>query len=221
MRVVSAMPARFASMEPEVESPEVKLQRVEALLERWRFEDREMRNSYGIPLLGGVVASCAEELSEALTGQAGRGKVGRKQTKGVSCFRKAYLDVRVFPWKLRMRKMEPDTLREFDPLLGAWDDPAGLLIGLALWVVIFVAAPLIVIVLAVLLFSVELPIVIAIALLLLVIRFVGIVPWTVVARNNINGEESRESFRNIFHAVRRIREINGDMKVRVRWSWSG
>lgn len=133
----------------------------------------------------------------------------------------AFLDVRVFPWKLRMRKMDPDTLRDMDPLSGGFDDVAGFFIGLALWVFILVAAPLLVIVLAVLLFSVELPIVIAIAVLLLVIRFAGIVPWTVVARNNINGEESSESFRNIFHAVRRIREVNGDMKVHVRWSWNG
>ena len=120
----------------------------------------------------------------------------------------AFLDVRVFPWKPKMRKMDPDTLREMDPLSGGFDDVAGFFFGLALWLFILVAAPLTVIVLAVLLFSVELPIVIAIALLLLLIRFAGIVPWTVVARNNVNGEESSESFRNIFHAVRRIREIN-------------
>lgn len=45
-----------------------KLQRVEALLERWRSEDRRIRREHGIPLLGGVVATCADELSDALSG---------------------------------------------------------------------------------------------------------------------------------------------------------
>ncbi|HWU31837.1 MAG TPA: hypothetical protein VN108_03125 [Marmoricola sp.] len=49
------------------ESAALKLERVEALLERWLSEDRQMRRSYGVPLLNGAVATCAEELAEALS----------------------------------------------------------------------------------------------------------------------------------------------------------
>lgn len=45
----------------------LRLERVEALLDRWRSEDQQMRRSYGVPLLGGAVATCANELEDALS----------------------------------------------------------------------------------------------------------------------------------------------------------
>lgn len=47
---------------------EARLLRVEALLKRWSDDDRQMREACGVPLLHGVVAICAEELSDALNG---------------------------------------------------------------------------------------------------------------------------------------------------------
>ena len=70
-----------------------------------------------------------------------------------------------------------------------------------------------------LLFSVELPIVLALAALLLVVRFTGITPWTVLIVNQVNGEETRETFRFMPSALRRIREINHDRRIQVRWHW--
>jgi hypothetical protein len=59
----------------------------------------------------------------------------------------ALLDVRVLPWRPRARVMDPDTLREnLDPFSVA-DDLPGLVIGLAVWLVIVIAAPLVVVVL--------------------------------------------------------------------------
>ncbi|MGN6721252.1 MAG: hypothetical protein ACTHJM_01415 [Marmoricola sp.] len=132
----------------------------------------------------------------------------------------ALLDVRVLPWRVRARVMRPDVLREnVDPLM-AVDDLSGVIFGLVLWIVILTAAPLIVLILAALLFSIELPIVLLLAVLLVIVRFTGVVPWTVVIINNVNRSETTESYRNIFRAVRRIREINGDRKVHVRWAWT-
>lgn len=44
----------------------VRLARVEGLLARWLRDDAEMRERYGVPLLGGALATCAAELREAL-----------------------------------------------------------------------------------------------------------------------------------------------------------
>ena len=131
----------------------------------------------------------------------------------------ALLDVRVLPWRPRARVMKPDTLRETaDPCIPA-DDIAGVVLGLALWLLIILAAPLIVLVLAAGLLSVELPIVLALGLILLVVRFTGLLPWTVLIVHQVSGEERRESYRALWRAVRRIRAINHDRRVKVRWAW--
>lgn len=139
----------------------------------------------------------------------------------------ALLDVRVLPWRLRPRMMKVDTVRHIvdtvaDPSATALEfaDSGGLVFGFALWLALIVAAPLIVVLLAALLLSIELPIVIAIALVLVIIRFAGVVPWTVVTIDNISRTETYESYRSIFRALHRIREINGDRRVHVRWAWS-
>jgi hypothetical protein len=75
-------------------------------------------------------------------------------------------------------------------------------------------------VLAAALFSVELPVVIGIALALVVSRFAGVIPWTVVMVNQVTGQETRETYRNGWRAVRRIREVNTDRRVTVRWAWA-
>ena len=131
----------------------------------------------------------------------------------------ALLDVRVLPWRPRARVTKPETLRDnADPFM-AIDDLEGVVLGLALWLVIIIAAPLIVLVLAAGLLSVELPIVIALGLILLVVRFAGLLPWTVVIVDQVTGDEQRESYRNLLLAARRIRAVNSDRRVKVRWAW--
>jgi len=132
----------------------------------------------------------------------------------------AVLDVRALPWRPRAPVRRADTLRDsFDPLAG-FDDIGGVLIGLALWLLIIIAAPLISLVLAAALFSIELPIVLLLGLLLAVIRFTGLIPWTVVIVNHATGEERRETYRALWVAAARIRAINTDRRVTVRWAWS-
>ena len=131
----------------------------------------------------------------------------------------ALLDVRVLPWRPRARVMKPDTLREnADPFLPT-DDVAGVVLGLALWLGIIVAAPLLVLLLAAGLFSVELPVVLALAVLLGVVRFTGLLPWTVVVVDRVTGVERQERHRSLWRAARRIRAVNVDRRVRVRWAW--
>jgi hypothetical protein len=132
---------------------------------------------------------------------------------------RALLDVRVLPWRLRARKPDPDELRRANPLSGA-DDLEGLVIGIVLWLLIIVAAPLLALLIAAMLFTIELPVVLALALLLVVIRFAGIVPWTVVVHDVVTGEETRERHRALWRALARIREVNGDRRVEVRWAWA-
>jgi hypothetical protein len=133
----------------------------------------------------------------------------------------AFLDVRVLPWRPRPRVMKPNTIREnTDPLTAAGEDLSGCLFGLAFWILILIAAPVVVLVLAVGLLSVELPLVIALGLVLATIRFAGILPWTVVIVHQVTGEERRETYRAIWNAVRRIREINHYRTVKVHWAWS-
>jgi hypothetical protein len=117
--------------------------------------------------------------------------------------------------------MAADTLRDgVDPVSLGFDDLGGIVLGLALWLAIIIAAPVLVLVIAVLLFSVELPVVIVIGLLLVVARFAGLVPWTVVIIDPVHGVERRETFRNLFHALSRIRGVNHDRRVAVRWAWA-
>lgn len=136
----------------------------------------------------------------------------------------AFLEIRVFPWRPRTRVIKASAFREavateFSPIDLA-DGLTGFLVGLGLWLTLLLAAPLIVLVLAAALFSVELPVVIGIALALVVSRFAGVIPWTVVMVNQVTGQETRETYRNGWRAVRRIREVNTDRRVTVRWAWA-
>lgn len=134
----------------------------------------------------------------------------------------AMLDVRLLPWRPRRRVMDNDTLRDIDPVeMGAsTGEISGFVIGLAVWVLFLVAAPLIAVFLAVALLAVELPLAIGVALVLMVIRFAGIVPWQVVIIDQVTGTEQIESYRNLLRAVSRIRSVNHDRRVRVRWAWA-
>jgi hypothetical protein len=135
----------------------------------------------------------------------------------------ALLEVRVFPWRLRTRVMRASTFRDkissVDPTLGT-DDLSGLVVGLAVWLTIMLAAPLLVLILAGALFSVEVPVLVIVALALVLARFTGLIPWTVVIVDRISGQEQRESTRSFVRAVRRVRDINGDRRIVVRWAWS-
>jgi hypothetical protein len=134
----------------------------------------------------------------------------------------AVLDVRVLPWRPHARVVKPSTLRDLvgsDPLGNSSGDDVELVIGLGVWLAVMIAAPLLVLVLTVLLLSVEIPVVIALGLLLGVIRFAGVVPWTVTITDTLSGAETHETFRNLIHTVRRIRGINSVQHVPVRWAW--
>lgn len=133
----------------------------------------------------------------------------------------ALLDVRVLPWRPRAHVMKPDTLREGADLFG-WsvDDLTGVIVSLAWALIILIGAPVIVLLLAALLLSIELPIVLGLAVIILVVRFAGLLPWTVVIVNAVTGEERCETYRALWRAVGRIRDINHDRRVRVRWAWA-
>jgi ABC-type transport system involved in multi-copper enzyme maturation permease subunit len=117
--------------------------------------------------------------------------------------------------------MSPSLLRDVtaNPLGNSSSGDVGFVIGIGVWLAVVIAAPLLVLILAVLLLSVEIPVAVALGLVLAVIRFAGIVPWTVTITDTFSGTESHDSYRNLIRAVRRIRAINTDRKVPVRWSW--
>lgn len=133
------------------------------------------------------------------------------------------LEVRVLPWRPRARVMRASTLREMvtspDALMGA-DGIAGIVVGLALCVGVFVAAPLVVLLLAAVLLPFELTALLAVAGPLLVARFCGVMPWTVLTVDPGTGEEARSRHRTLWGAVRRVRATSGRGRVAVRWSWA-
>lgn len=136
---------------------------------------------------------------------------------------RALLEIRVFPWRPRARVMKASTLRDFasnaDPT-DAIDDLTGLVVVLGVWLAILIAAPLIVLLLAGALFSIELPLLVAIAVILLLARFAGLTPWTIVIVDQLSRKERVETTRNLLRARRRIREINDERRIYVRWAWS-
>lgn len=132
---------------------------------------------------------------------------------------RAYLDVPVLPWRVRKRKMHPDTLRDMVSPTGG-EDLGGVLLGIAVWVLILVAAPLLVLVLAGVLLSVELLLLAVLAIVLAVSRVTGLVPWTVVLHDSATGARHEESFRSLLRARRRVRDANLDGAVPVRWTLS-
>jgi hypothetical protein len=134
----------------------------------------------------------------------------------------AMIEVRLLPWRLKARVMKPEHVRDaagyIDP--SNVDDVTGLVVVLAVWLGIVLAAPLIVLILAGLLFAIEAPILLALGVLYLVARFAGLMPWTVLTVEKRTGQERRETTRNLLHAVRRVRDINRDRRVLVRWAFS-
>ena len=125
----------------------------------------------------------------------------------------------MLPW-LPRRRVSTDDVRAGNPLDPTYaDDIAGALVMLGLCLAVIIGAPLIALVLAALFFSVEVPLLLAIALLLAVLRFAGVIPWTVLTVDTVTGAETRTTHRSIWRAVRRVREVNHDRQVRVRWSW--
>lgn len=136
----------------------------------------------------------------------------------------AFLEVRVLPWRPRQRRLHPDTLRDLatpDLSLGG-DDLAGVAVGLALslalWLAVVVAAPLLVVLLAWLLFAVELPLLIVVALALMAVRVAGVVPWTVVTVDGTTGRETVLRTRSLRRAVRVVRGVNGGRRMALRWA---
>lgn len=135
----------------------------------------------------------------------------------------ALLEVRALPWRPRKRAISGEKLRETVGDLSFADLSEGIegfVVSLAFWLVLLIAAPFVVVLLAVVVFSVELPIVALFATLLIVGRFLGLIPWQVLIVDHVHGSEDREAHRNLFRAIGRVREINQDRRVRVRWSWT-
>ena len=140
---------------------------------------------------------------------------------GAASMDTALLEIRFLPWRPHKRVMNPDSLRDAATNGGpVANDLEGLVIGLVLWLFIIIAAPVIVLVLAAGLFTVELPLVVLLGVLLFIARFTGIIPWTVLVLNTATGEERRESFRVLWRATARVRDINLDKRVKVRWAWA-
>lgn len=137
----------------------------------------------------------------------------------------AFIDVRLLPWRPRPRRIRRgragDGLDGLDFLdgLGGLDDLSGLALGVVVAIVIYLAAPLLLILLGVLLLPVELVVVAVLGALILVVRFAGIVPWTVIVTSRDDTADS-ERYRNVVNAVRRVREINRDGRLAVRFSLS-
>jgi hypothetical protein len=101
----------------------------------------------------------------------------------------------------------------------AIDDLTGFVVNLGVRLAIRLAAPLIVLVLAGVLLSVELPVLIVFAIVLLLARFAGLTAWRIVSVDQLSGKESIETTRNLLRARRRIRGINDDRRIYVRWAW--
>ena len=134
----------------------------------------------------------------------------------------AFLEVRLFPWRPRQRlSREGHYLdgADFGDFAG-FDDLAGLALVVAIGLLVILLAPVLVVVLGALLFSLEVALLLGIAVFLVLARFVGVLPWTVVVVNRVSGDERRESVRTLVRAVRRVREVNGERRVHVRWAWS-
>ncbi|MGN6332211.1 MAG: hypothetical protein ACTHOD_11225 [Motilibacteraceae bacterium] len=106
-----------------------------------------------------------------------------------------------------------------DAIAGA-DDIAGIVIGLALCLGLFIAAPLVVLLLAAVLLPFELTALLLVAAALCVARFCGIMPWTVVTLDPGTRQETRTRHRTLWGAVRRVRTVSGHRRVPVRWSWA-
>jgi hypothetical protein len=118
--------------------------------------------------------------------------------------------VRVLPWRPRRRAINAERLRRWaDPNLIPTGDFTGFGIGLAAWLVIIIAAPLLVIVLAWLLLSIELSLVLLVALLLLGSRFAGVIPWTVMTVDPSADSSYLRTTRNLVRAIEWIRHDNG------------
>ena len=137
----------------------------------------------------------------------------------------AFIDVRLLPWRPRPRKLRRDRAGDgLDGLdfldgLGGLDDLSGLALGVVVAIVIYLAVPLLLILLGVLLLPIELVVVAILGAVILLVRFAGAVPWTVIVTSRDDTAVS-ERYRNVVHAVRRVRGINGDGRLAVRFSLS-
>ncbi|MDM7855318.1 hypothetical protein [Cellulomonas alba] len=126
----------------------------------------------------------------------------------------AFLDVRLLPWRPRLRHIDPDAVRANADVTAWSDDLAGFALSVVVSVLIFVAAPLVAVVLAVLLLPVEVWLVLSLGVLVVVARFAGLIPWAVVTPDGV------ESYRFLPAALRRVRELDPTRRVRVRWHWA-
>lgn len=124
----------------------------------------------------------------------------------------ACLEIHALPWRRRSRFVDLGPLGDLpslsDDLLGPVLSIAYLVLGVLVAVVVVGSLVLVLL---------ELWLLLALAVLLVVARFAGLVPWVVDPATG----GSRERYRWLPHAVRRVRERNGGGPVRIRWSWVG
>ena len=135
-------------------------------------------------------------------------------TRGVSISKpsSAALRIRVLPWRVRLRKLDASKIREYAFDMVQFDD--SFLVGLLVGVAVVLVAPLIAFLLVLLLVPVEAGLAALIAVAVLLVRAVGIVPWTVAV--DYGDGESVESYRSVVSAVRRVRSINSDHRLVIR-----
>jgi hypothetical protein len=132
----------------------------------------------------------------------------------------AVIDVHLLPWRPRQRRIDPALVREnAHEVLNVADDPASLLLSVGVWIALVLAAPALVILIAVAFFPVELAIAMFIAIAILIVRFAGIVPWTVRIADH-TGDVNTESYRNVLNAIARVRGVNQDRRIAVEFSWA-
>ena len=134
----------------------------------------------------------------------------------------AVIHVRLLPWRPRIRKMDPERVRDAvdgDILDAADFDLAGIVIGVLFVVFVYLAAPVLVILLAVLLLPFEIGLVLIVAAALVLARLAGIVQWVVEIPEA--GDRRTEKYRSLLRAARRVRQANGTRRVAVRISRTG
>ncbi|MDM7832345.1 hypothetical protein [Cellulomonas edaphi] len=129
----------------------------------------------------------------------------------------AALEIRALPWRPRYRKPEAG-LDVTDIGVPDLDDDFG--VGIVVAIALIVLLPVIVVLLAIVLLPVEALLAVIVGALVLVARFTGVIPWT-VTYTDAHLDLVSEKHRFLPGAVRRVRELNGDRRVRVRWSWTG
>jgi hypothetical protein len=134
----------------------------------------------------------------------------------------AVIEVRLSPWRPRRRRFKADRFGEDAGELlidvgSGFDDLGAFAIALLVLGLIFVAAPVLVLLLVTLLLPLEVLLAVILGALLLLIRFAGIVPWSVVLTER-DDTSTTEHYRNLINAINRVWTVNGNRRIPLRFS---